>query len=79
MTSVAISHIAIDDEGRAWLSGTNTKVIEIVLEHLAYGWSADEICRQHPHLSLSKVYAALSYYYDNQLAFEAEMDRQLDQ
>jgi hypothetical protein len=30
---------------------------------------------QHPHLSLSQIYAALGYYYDHQ----AEFDQQIEQ
>ncbi|MFL5244322.1 MAG: DUF433 domain-containing protein [Gemmataceae bacterium] len=30
-----------------------TRVATIVMDYLAYGWSPDEICRQHPHLTLA--------------------------
>ena len=59
MTAVSVSHIVLDDSGRPWVEGTNTKVVEIVLDVLAYGWSADEIHRHDPHLPLSKIHAAL--------------------
>ena len=32
---------------------------------------------QYPHLSLSQIYAALSFYHDHQEIFEAEIERQL--
>jgi uncharacterized protein (DUF433 family) len=64
----------MDADSRAWLDDTNVKVIEVVLDHVAYGWSAEEIHRQHPHLSLSQVYAALAYYYDHQAEFDAQME-----
>jgi hypothetical protein len=32
---------------------------------------------QYPHLSLAQIHAALSYYYDHQQAFDAEIERQL--
>ena len=76
MTAVSVSHIVLDDSGRPWVEGTNTKVVEIVLDVLAYGWSADEIHRHHPHLPLSKIHAALSYYYDHQGEIDAEIERQ---
>src|SRR5580658_366362 len=64
------SHIHRDPEGRAWIDDTNIKVIEVVLDHIAYGWSADEIHVQHPHLSLGQIHAALSFYFDHQPEFD---------
>ena len=59
MKSVA-SQIEIDDQGIAWITGANTKVIEVVLDKIAYGWSPEEMHLQHPHLSLAQIHAALS-------------------
>jgi len=68
-------HIRIDEQGRAWIDDSNVKVVEVVLDHIAYGWSAEEIHAQHSHLSLGQIYAALAYYYDHQ----AEFDREIEQ
>jgi len=76
MPAAVVSHIVFDDRGRPWVDGTNTKVVEIVLDKLAYGWSAEEMHRHHPHLPLSKIHAALSYYYDHQAEIDAEIERQ---
>jgi uncharacterized protein (DUF433 family) len=73
MATVAYPHIELTPEGVAYVSGTTTKVVEIVLDRLAYHWDADEIRRQHPHLGLSQIYSALAYYYDHQ----AEMDKDI--
>jgi uncharacterized protein (DUF433 family) len=64
------SHIHRDAEGRAWIDDTNIKVIEVALDHIANGWSADEIHVQHQHLSLGQIHAALSYYFDHQQEFD---------
>lgn len=77
MSTISTNHIELDAEGRAWIVGANTKVIEVVLDRLAYGWSPEEICFQHPHLSLAQVHAALSYYYDNQSEIDAEIAGQI--
>lgn len=66
MTATAWPFIEIDDSGVAYVMGTRTKVIEIALDRIAHHWDADEIQRQHPHLSLGRIHAALSYYYENQ-------------
>ena len=74
-TPVTTSHIVLDDRGRAWVEGTNTKVIEIVMDRMT-GLSADQIHEQYPHLPLSKIHAALAYYYDHQAEIDAEIARQ---
>ena len=73
------AHIYLDERGIAWIDDTNVKVIEVVLDKLAHGWSPEEIHFQHSHLSLAQIYAALSYYYDNQQTFEATIERQLQE
>jgi uncharacterized protein (DUF433 family) len=77
MPKTATAHIHLDERGVAWVDDTNVKVIEVVLDKLAYGWSAEEIHLQHPDLSMAQIHAALSYYYDQQSAFDAEIERQL--
>ena len=72
-TAEPISHIYRDSSGVAWIDRTRVKVLEVALDHVAYGWSAEEVHRQHPGLSLAQIYAALSYYYDHQTAFDREM------
>ena len=36
-------HIVLDETQVPIIAGTSTKVVEIVLDHLAYGWSAEEL------------------------------------
>ena len=77
MQAIQTCHIYLDEEGRAWIDDTNTKVIEVVLDKLAYGWSAEEIHFQHyGQLSMSQIHAALAYYYDHQAEMDAEIERQ---
>lgn len=75
MTAVATGHIWLDEQGVAWIDDTNTKVIEVVLEKLAYGSDPEEIHEQHPHLSLSQIHAAFAYYYEHQEDLDADMHR----
>jgi uncharacterized protein (DUF433 family) len=70
------AHIRLDEQGRPWIDDTNVKVIEVVLDHLAYGWTAETIQENHPHMSLAQVYAALAWYYDHQAELDAEIERQ---
>jgi uncharacterized protein (DUF433 family) len=73
-TSVVSTHIEIDDKGVASITGANTKVVEVVLDKVAYGWSPEEIHFQHPHLSLAQIHSALAYYYDHREKFDAEIE-----
>src|SRR5438477_1682808 len=75
-TAVTISHIVLDERGRPWIEGTNTKVIEVILDKIAYGWSPEEMHLQHPHLPLAKIHAALAYYYYHQPEFDAQIAQQ---
>lgn len=77
MSTIITSHIELDTEGRAWIAGANTKVIEIVLDKLAWGWNPEEICLQYPQLTLAQVHAALSYYYDHQRELDADISQQM--
>ena len=79
MSTITHSHIELDECGRHWIAGTNVKVVEVVLDHMAYGFSPAEIHVQHPHVSLAQIHAALSYYYDHQAALDAEIRRQTDE
>ncbi len=66
-------HIVLNQTGVPIIEGTNTKIVEIVIEMKAYGWSPEEIHFQHPYLSLGQIYSALAFYWDN----AGEIDRDL--
>jgi uncharacterized protein (DUF433 family) len=75
MPTTVTSHIEIDDHGVAWIAGANTKVIEVVRDKLAHGWSPEDIHREHPHLSLAQIHSAFAYYYENKEKMEGEINR----
>ena len=58
-------HIQTDEKGIAFIKNTNTKISELISEHIAYGWSPEEIYFQHPYLTLAKIYSAFAYYWDH--------------
>jgi uncharacterized protein (DUF433 family) len=76
MAAIIHPHIRLDERGVAWIDDANVKVIEVVLDRLAYGWSPEEIHFQHSHLSLAQIHSALAYYYDHQAALDTEIARQ---
>jgi uncharacterized protein (DUF433 family) len=80
MYTVAAAPIEIREDGVAWIIGTNIKAIEVALDHLALGWSPEEIYFQHyGHLSLAQIHGALAYYFEHQGEFDAEIKAQLDE
>src|ERR1700681_4880335 len=79
MTTGIRNLIEIHDDGVAWIIGANTKVMEVVLDKIANGWSPEEIHFQHPHLSLAQIYAALTYYYENQGQMDAQIRHGLEE
>jgi len=74
-TQKSYPHIEQRSDGKMWLIGTQTKVIEVALDRLAHHWDADEIQRQHPHLTLGQIHSCLAYYHDHQ----EEMDRLVEE
>lgn len=58
-------HVVLDKRGVPIIAGTRTKVIELIVERMAYGWSPEELHYQHPYLSLGQIFSALAYYADH--------------
>lgn len=75
MAIIVKALIKIDNEGVAWIIGANTKVVEVVLDKIAYGWSPEEMCLQQLHLSLAQVHSALAYCYENKKNLDTENER----
>ena len=70
-------HIALDEKRVPIIAGTRLKVIELVLDHIAYGWSPEELRFQHPSLSLGQIHSALAYYWDHQEELDHDIQRRL--
>ncbi len=71
-------HIILDKKGVPTITGTSMKVIELVLEKSAYGWSPEELHFQHPYLSLGQIHSALAYYWDHQKELDADIEKRLE-
>ncbi len=54
------------------------KVVELVLEKIAYGWSPEELHFQHSYLSLGQIHSALAYYWDHQNELDQDIERRLE-
>ncbi len=69
-------HISTDAQGTPRIGRTRYKVLHLAAEHYHYGWSAEELLRQHPDLRPEEVYAALTYFYDHYDELVQEMKLQ---
>lgn len=75
LSETRYEHILLDEAQAPLIAGTTMKVVELILDHLAYGWSPEELHFQHPYLTMGQVHSALAYYWDH----KAELDRDIEQ
>jgi len=76
--ATAYEHIVVDESGAPLIEGTTMKVVELVLETHAYGWSPDELRFQHPYLTLGQIHSALAYYWDHKEELDRDIERRLE-
>ena len=74
MSTATYAHIEVDAGGVPVISGTTMKVVELVAEHLAWGWDAVQLQRQHPYLTLGQVHSALAYFHDHEVELRQEIE-----
>ena len=68
----------LDERGDPIIRDPTTKVIELILEKMAYGWSPEELHFQHPYLTLGQIHSALAYYWDHQEELDRDIERRLE-
>jgi uncharacterized protein (DUF433 family) len=76
--ATAYEHVVINEADVPIIEGTTTKVIELVLDVLAYCWSPDELQFQHPHLTLGQIHSALAYYWDHKEDLDRDIEHRLE-
>lgn len=59
--------------GKPVILGTKFPVRSVVYYVLRQGMTPEELVREFPHLSLSQVYDALSYYYENRKEVDEDL------
>lgn len=77
LNATRYEHIALDDANLPLIEGTTMKVVELVLEKIAYGWSPEELQFQQPYLTLGQIYSALAYYADHRDELDRDIERRL--
>ncbi len=70
--------IVLNEDRGPSIAGTTIKVVEMVVEQQAYGWSPEELHFQHPYLTLGQIHSALAYYWDHREELDLDIQRQLE-
>jgi uncharacterized protein (DUF433 family) len=52
------------------------RVAHLVMDYMAHGWSPEEMCRQHPYLTIAEAHAAMLYYWDHPDEIEQEIHQE---
>ncbi len=71
-------HITLNEDHVPEISGTTMKVVELVVEQQAYGWSPEELHFQHPYLTLGQIHSALAYYWDHREELDRDIQRRFE-
>jgi uncharacterized protein (DUF433 family) len=71
-------HITLNQDRVPHIAGTTMKVVELVVEQRAYGWSPEELHFQHPYLTLGQIHSALAYYWDHREELDRDISRRLE-
>ncbi|MFZ4778856.1 MAG: DUF433 domain-containing protein [Terrimicrobiaceae bacterium] len=66
MAIEALPHLHRDSNNAVWIDQTGYRVVDLVREHLAHGWSAESLHENHPDLSLAQIHASLAWFYDHE-------------
>lgn len=77
LTETRYEHIKRNENQVPVISGTTMKVVELITDHLAYGWSPEELRLQHPSLTMGQIYSALAYYWDHQTELDRDIEKRL--
>jgi len=70
-------HVGLNEEKVPIILGSTMKVVELVLAHLAYGWSPEELHFQFPHLTMGQIHSALAYYWDHREELDEDIENRL--
>jgi uncharacterized protein (DUF433 family) len=80
MSSVLNQHIAMmpsDLHGqKPVIAGTRIRVMDIYYWHVVQGKSPQQIIEEIPHITLADVYAAMTYYWDNEAFMQEQIRRE---
>ena len=65
-------------QGQPVISGTGIRVLDIAVRYEVMGMTPEDIQVSFPHLTLSQIHDALSFYYDHKIEMDKEWKITLD-
>ena len=77
-TQTRYEHIVVSQGNIPIIVGTTMKVVELVLDKIAYGWSPEELRLNHPYLTMGQIHSALAYYWDHAEEIDRDIERRLE-
>jgi len=75
LTTTEYKYIQLDERNVPIIAGTTMKVVELITSAKVYHWTPEELHINYPHVSLSKIYSALAYYWDHKQELDADIER----
>jgi len=76
------THIEIrpnrDGQARPYIDATRVRVQDVAMLAEIQGKSPDQIVEAYPHLTLSQVHAALSYYFDHRSEIQNDLKQDVE-
>lgn len=76
MSTITHPYIVTDSDvcgGSPHVAGTRITVRTVAIAVLLHGLSPEELLQHYPHLTLSAIHDALSYYYDHREVIDREI------
>jgi uncharacterized protein (DUF433 family) len=70
-------HVTVHEASVPSIAGTTMKVVELVVEQQAYGWSPGKLHFQDPYLRLGQINSALAYSWDHREELHCDVRRWL--
>lgn len=74
-TATDYTYILLNGQSIPYIANSTMKVVELVEFMQAYGWNPEELHTNFPHLSMSKIHAALAYYWDHKAQIDSEINQ----
>lgn len=68
-------HIEIGASGVPLIAGTGYKVVPLLEQYKARGWTAEEFQQHYPDLTPAQLHSVLAYYYDHADELDRELQR----
>lgn len=74
-TTTGYRHVEISGSGVPVIAGTGYKVVPLIEQYKARGWTAEELQQHYPDLTPAQLHSVLAYYHDHAREIDAAIRR----